>query len=164
MIDLLPCPFCGSDADRAIDDETGETSCMATCSNSNCFASHQWFVDVKWNTRPTEAALQKRVEELEAALRMSIAQELQFADDEKSCGELSADQCNERYLNLKKRVEELEKKVKRVEEMADNYESTAKDLENKCRCHNCYDCAAQFRLEEIAGDIRDALKGGGSAQ
>jgi hypothetical protein len=69
---LKPCPFCGEKAtieDCSYYDEKKSWSAM--CGNPSCFAyteTHKTksLAIERWNKRPIEEALQKRIEELEA--------------------------------------------------------------------------------------------------
>ena len=69
---LKKCPFCGKKASIQDCSYFGSTPMWsAMCDNPKCFAYTEAFKTKKeaierWNSRPAEEALQKRIEELEA--------------------------------------------------------------------------------------------------
>lgn len=70
--ELKSCPFCGAKAEFSdLSYLTGKPSWCISCTSSKCFAPHTDTCSKKeaverWNNRPIEEALQKRITELEA--------------------------------------------------------------------------------------------------
>ena len=89
--ELKPCPFCGEEA-KIVDCSYyhEKKSWCAMCGNPSCFAyteAHKTksLAKERWNKRPIEEALQKRIKELEdenGRLRKALKEIAEFANNE----------------------------------------------------------------------------------
>ena len=81
MSELKPCPFCGKENTVA-----GSTERMILgwwCACEDCFENRKGGVhEDRWNTRPIEDALNKRIAELEAEIeRLTVHSDTERQDD-----------------------------------------------------------------------------------
>lgn len=85
--ELKPCPFCG-ETSLTIEDNQKVQDVHVLCKDCGAkisFEGIRYTVASRWNTRPIEQVLQKRIEALEAEngrLREALKEIAEFANDE----------------------------------------------------------------------------------
>lgn len=106
--ELKPCPFCG-ETRLTIEDNQKVRDVHVLCKDCGAktsFDGIRYDVAGRWNIRPVEHALQKRIEELEAEngrLREALKEIAEFANDEYG-KRIPAPSCVE-FLTIKRYAE-----------------------------------------------------------
>jgi hypothetical protein len=90
MVDLLPCPFCGSHPESGNGFAATESTVFVWCSNESCYLSpvgrdERFFTVEEWNTRAPPPFPVWELNEL-AKERDALKAELEAARNQKPCG------------------------------------------------------------------------------